>query len=54
MAPGILEMVDEMHKELYLPAEKDILAAQLKLYATKSTGYAIAPSVEKNGQRVKF
>jgi hypothetical protein len=50
MAPGIIEMVDEMHKELYLPAEKDILAAQLKLYATKSTGYAIAPSVEKIGK----
>src|SRR5574343_1130812 len=28
MAPGILEMVDEMYKELHLPAEKDILAAQ--------------------------
>lgn len=50
MAPGIIEMVDEMHKEMYLPAEKDILAAQLKLYATKSTGYAIAPSVEKIGK----
>ncbi|MEY2701915.1 MAG: putative family serine protease [Bacteroidota bacterium] len=50
MAPAILEMVEEMHKELYLPAEKDILAAQLKLYATKSTGYAIAPSVEKIGK----
>lgn len=54
MAPGILEMVDEMHKELYLPAEKDILAAQLKLYATKSTGYAIAPSVEKMGKESNF
>ena len=50
MAPSILEMVDEMHKELYIPAEKDILVAQLKLYATKSTGYAIAPSVEKIGK----
>lgn len=50
MAPAILEMVDEMHKELYIPAEKDILAAQLQLYATKSTGYAIAPSVEKIGK----
>ena len=50
MTPAILEMVEEMHKELYLPAEKDILAAQLKLYATKSTGYAIAPSVEKIGK----
>ncbi|CCG52533.1 Protein of unknown function precursor; putative S46 family serine protease [Flavobacterium indicum GPTSA100-9 = DSM 17447] len=59
MAPGILEMVDEMYKELYLPAEKDILAAQLKLYASKSTGYAIAPSVDKlakenNGDFTKY
>lgn len=59
MAPGILEMVDEMFKELHIPAEKDILAAQLKLYASKSTGYAIAPSVDKlakenNGDFTKY
>lgn len=59
MAPGILEMVDEMYKELHIPAEKDILAAQLKLYASKSTGYAIAPSVDKlakenNGDFTKY
>ncbi|WP_374539724.1 S46 family peptidase [Flavobacterium sp.] len=59
MAPGILEMVDEMYKELHLPAEKDILAAQLKLYASKSIGYAIAPSVDKlakenNGDFTKY
>ena len=47
MAPAIEEMATEMYKELHIPAEKDILAAQLKLYATKSTGYAIAPSVKK-------
>ena len=49
MAPSITEMADGMFKKLYLPAEKDILAAQLKLYATKSKGYAIAPEVEKIG-----
>lgn len=37
---------DEFFKELYIPAEKDILVAQLHLYATKS-GYAIAPAVEQ-------
>jgi hypothetical protein len=47
MAPGILEMAGEMYKEMYLPAEKDLLAAQLNLYAAKSTGYAVAPMVEK-------
>ena len=46
MGPAIEEMANEMFKELYLPAEKDILAAQLSLYAKKA-GYALAPSVEK-------
>ncbi len=45
MAPAITEMVDELYKEVHIPAEKDILAAQLKLYATKSVGYPIAPKV---------
>lgn len=49
MVPGIVEMATEMFKELHLPAEKDILAAQLKVYSTKSTGYAIAPLVKKLG-----
>ncbi|MBE0423332.1 MAG: S46 family peptidase [Lutibacter sp.] len=49
MAPAITQMADGMFKKLYLPAEKDLLAAQLKLYATKSKGYAIAPAVEKIG-----
>jgi len=48
-APQIAEMAEEIYKELYIPAEKDLLAAQLKLYATKSTGYKIAPMVEKLG-----
>ncbi|MEN9487933.1 MAG: hypothetical protein RL494_198, partial [Bacteroidota bacterium] len=47
LAPAITGMAEEMFKELHLPAEKDIMAAQLKLYATKATGYAIAPMVSK-------
>lgn len=47
MAADMNEMIDEFFKEIYIPAEKDILNAQLKLYSTKSTGYAIAPMVEK-------
>ena len=47
LAPGILEMASEMYKEMYLPAEKDLLAAQLNLYAAKSAGYAVAPLVDK-------
>ncbi len=37
-------------KEFYIPAEKDILAAQLNLYATKAKGYPLAPMVEKIGK----
>jgi hypothetical protein len=50
LASTIEEMAIEMFKETHLPAEKDILAAQLKLYSTKSTGYAIAPLAKKIGE----
>ncbi len=46
MAPAILEMATEMYKEIHIPAEKDILAAQLKVYTTKAD-YTLAPMVEK-------
>ncbi|AWI25641.1 S46 family peptidase [Flavobacterium pallidum] len=49
MKPDMVLMIDEFFKEVYIPAEKDILAAQLHLYATKSTGYKIAPMVETLG-----
>jgi hypothetical protein len=54
LAPAITEAADEMFKELYMPAEKEIMAAQLNLYATKSKGYAIAPMVEKIGAANKY
>ena len=47
MVAGIEEMAAELAKESILGAEKDILAAQLKLYATKSVGYKVAPMVAK-------
>lgn len=50
MAPQISEMAEEMFKELHIPAEKDLLAMQLKTYATKSAGYPIAPMVKKIGE----
>ncbi len=58
MAPAILEQANEMFKELHIPAEKDILAAQLSLYAKKA-GYTLAPMVEKlakenNGDFTKY
>ena len=49
MAPGIEDAATTLFKDMYLPAEKDLLAAQLHLYATKSTGYKLAPMVEKLG-----
>ena len=45
MRPELEEAINGFFAELHLPAEKDILAAQLALYTTKSTGYAIAPIV---------
>jgi len=54
MAPAITEAVNEMYKELHLPAERELLAAQLNLYATKSKGYAIAPMVESIGKANNF
>ncbi len=54
MEPQIMEAANEMFKELYLPAEKEILAAQLNLYATKSKGYAIAPMVEQIGKSANY
>ena len=58
LAPGILETATEMFKELHIPAEKDILAAQLSLYSKKA-GYTLAPMVEKfakenNGDFTKY
>ena len=39
------EMIDSFYDKLHLPAEKDILAAQLNLYATKAVNYPLAPMV---------
>ncbi|MGG7035302.1 MAG: S46 family peptidase [Flavobacterium sp.] len=52
--PALVESIDEFFKEVHIPAEKDILAAQLNLYATKSTGYAIAPMVESIGKENNY
>lgn len=50
----INEAVDGIYKELYLPAEKDLMAVQLHLYATKSKGYGIASMVEKIGSATNY
>ena len=47
MLPKLTEMTQGMFKEMHIPAEKDLLIAQLNLYASKAIGYKIAPMVEK-------
>ena len=49
MTPKIIEAAESMFNDMHIPAEKELLAAQLKVYATKSTDYAIAPLVKKIG-----
>ena len=49
MRPDLEAAIKGFMDDMYLPAEMDILKAQLKLYATKSSGYNIAPSVVKIG-----
>lgn len=51
MLPKMKGMIAEMYSEMYMPIEKDVLTAQLNLYATKSTGYEIAPLVAKIGKQ---
>ncbi len=54
MAPDFKAYIDEVYATLYEPIEKDVLAAQLNLYATKSTGYEIAPLVAKIGKENNY
>ena len=50
IAPDLKAYIDEEFSNIYEPIEKDVLAAQLNLYATKSKGYEIAPLVAKIGK----
>lgn len=54
MLQDIQDAVNESYKTIYEPLEKDVLAAQLRLYATKSTGYEIAPLVAKIGKESNY
>ncbi len=46
MRPDMEKIIDEFFKDIYLPAEKDILAAQLKLYIAKAKGYPLSAAIE--------
>jgi hypothetical protein len=54
MLPQLQEGIKETYATLYVPIEKDVLAAQLHLYATKSTGYSIAPYVAEIGKTTNY
>lgn len=44
--PALTAAIEEFSNSYYLPAEKDVLAAQLNLYVNKAN-YTLAPMVEK-------
>lgn len=50
MRADMEEMAKEFFAELHVPAEKDIMLAQLNLYTSKSIGYTIAPGIAKIGK----
>lgn len=45
LLPQLQEFVDAVYGEYYEPLERDMLAKQLELYASKSEGYKIAPYI---------
>ncbi len=45
MKEGLVQSINEFYDNLYLPAEKDILAAQLGLYTSKA-GYTLLPALD--------
>ncbi|MDR7209067.1 S46 family peptidase [Flavobacterium piscis] len=47
MLPKINEIIDNIYGEFYAPLEKDVLAAQLNLYASKASEYGLAPQIAK-------
>lgn len=46
MKEYLVEAINESYIEFYAPLEKEMLSKQLNLYATKSTGYEIAPYIK--------
>ncbi|WP_163394132.1 S46 family peptidase [Flavobacterium limi] len=47
MLPKINAMVEDIYGEFYAPLEKDVLTAQLNLYASKAAEYGLAPQIAK-------
>nr|WP_297306676.1 S46 family peptidase [uncultured Flavobacterium sp.] len=51
MKPVLENAIKESYATIYMPLEEEMLARQLNLYATKSTGYDIAPYVKEVGSK---
>jgi hypothetical protein len=47
MLPKINNLIESVYGNFYAPLEKDVLTAQLNLYASKAGEYGLAPLVEK-------
>ena len=52
MRPRLEEAINNSYEGFYGPLETEMLARQLHLYATKSTGYKIAPYVKSLGEKI--
>jgi hypothetical protein len=46
MADGLRATIEETFESIYLPLEKDVLAAQLKLYSSKAVGHPLVPAIQ--------
>jgi hypothetical protein len=51
--PAMMEMIDEFYSEVYIPAEKDVLAGQLALYFQKGAKFGLPTAFEALGKNVK-
>jgi hypothetical protein len=47
MLPKIIGLIENYYGEFYAPLEKDVLTAQMNLYASKANEYGLAPTVAK-------
>jgi hypothetical protein len=46
MVDGLRATIEETFESIYLPLEKDVLAAQLKLYSSKAVGHPLVPAIQ--------
>jgi hypothetical protein len=51
--PAMMEMIDEFYSEVYIPAEKEVLAGQLALYFQKGAKFGLPTAFETLGKNVK-